>query len=119
MKFRSQLIELEQSVSSLAIMKFSVNFHKRQRACHPNRLYCVSSLRLNTLITSSYRCYLGNNYQIQDFAWPLSMSLARRNLIQDKTRLSLSIIGVALAVMMILVLKGFQTGFYRQITAYL
>ncbi len=47
------------------------------------------------------------------------MSLARRNLIQDKTRLSLSILGVALAVMMILVLKGFQTGFYRQITAYL
>ncbi len=47
------------------------------------------------------------------------MSLARRNLFQDKTRLALSITGVALAVMMILVLKGFQTGFYRQITAYL
>jgi len=47
------------------------------------------------------------------------MSLARRNLFQDKTRLSLSISGVALAVMMILVLKGFMSGFNRQITAYL
>ena len=47
------------------------------------------------------------------------MSLARRNLFQDKTRLALSISGVALAVMLILVLKGFLAGFNRQITAYL
>ena len=47
------------------------------------------------------------------------MSLARRNLFQDKTRLALSIGGVALAVMLILVLKGFLTGMYRQITSYL
>jgi len=47
------------------------------------------------------------------------MSLARRNLFQDKTRLALSIGGVALAVMLILVLKGFLTGINRQITSYL
>ncbi len=47
------------------------------------------------------------------------MSLARRNLFQDKTRLVLSIGGVALAIMLILVLKGFLAGFNRQITAYL
>ena len=47
------------------------------------------------------------------------MSLARRNLFQDKTRLALSIGGVALAVMLILVLKGFLTGMNHQITSYL
>ena len=47
------------------------------------------------------------------------MSLARRNLFQDKTRLLLSIIGVALAVTLILILKGFLTGMNRQITSYL
>ena len=47
------------------------------------------------------------------------MSLARRNLFQDKTRLVLSIVGVALAVMLILVLKGFLAGMNRQITSYL
>jgi putative ABC transport system permease protein len=47
------------------------------------------------------------------------MSLARRNLFQDKTRLMLSISGVALAVMLILLLKGLQAGMNRQITAYL
>ena len=47
------------------------------------------------------------------------MSLARRNLFQDKTRLALSIGGVALAVTLILILKGFLTGMNRQITAYL
>jgi putative ABC transport system permease protein len=47
------------------------------------------------------------------------MSLARRNLFQDKTRLALSIGGVALAVMLILILKGFLTGMNRQITLYL
>src|SRR5512136_2035324 len=47
------------------------------------------------------------------------MSLARRNLIQDKTRFALSVIGVALAVMLILILSGFLNGMYRQISAYL
>ena len=47
------------------------------------------------------------------------MSLARRNLFQDKTRLALSIGGVALAVMLVLILKGFLAGMNRQITSYL
>ena len=47
------------------------------------------------------------------------MSLARRNLFQNKTRISLSIGGVALAVMLILVLNGFLDGMNRQITSYL
>jgi len=47
------------------------------------------------------------------------MFLARRNLFQDKTRLILSICGVALAVMLILVLKGFLAGMNRQITSYI
>jgi putative ABC transport system permease protein len=47
------------------------------------------------------------------------MSLARRNLLQDKTRLALSILGVALSVMLILILKGFLEGMNRQITSYL
>lgn len=47
------------------------------------------------------------------------MFLARRNLLQDRTRLALSIIGVALAVMLILLLNGFLGGMYRQIAAYL
>ena len=47
------------------------------------------------------------------------MFLARRNLFQDKTRLFLSIGGVALAIMLILILKGFLAGMNRQITSYL
>lgn len=47
------------------------------------------------------------------------MFLAQRNLFKDKTRLALSIGGVALAVMLVLVLNGFLTGMYRQITSYL
>ena len=47
------------------------------------------------------------------------MSLARRNLVQDKTRFMLSVAGVALAVMLILILSGFLNGMYRQISAYL
>ena len=47
------------------------------------------------------------------------MFLARRNLLRDKTRLALSVIGVALAVMLILILKGFLVGMNRQITSYL
>src|SRR5512139_2173750 len=47
------------------------------------------------------------------------MSLAHRNLLKDKTRMVISIVGVALAVMLILVLNGFLAGMYRQITSYL
>lgn len=47
------------------------------------------------------------------------MYLARRNLLKDKTRMALSIGGVALAVMLILLLNGFLDGLYRQITSYL
>jgi putative ABC transport system permease protein len=47
------------------------------------------------------------------------MSLARRNLFQDKIRLALSIAGVALAVTLILILNGFLAGMNRQITSYL
>lgn len=42
-----------------------------------------------------------------------------RNLLKDKTRMALSVGGVALAVMLILVLNGFLDGMYRQITSYL
>src|SRR5512139_1200826 len=47
------------------------------------------------------------------------MSLAFSNLLKEKTRLVLSVGGVALAVTLILVLNGFLTGMYRQITSYL
>ena len=47
------------------------------------------------------------------------MFLARRNLFHDNTRLALSIGGVALAVALILILKGFLAGMNRQITSYL
>jgi putative ABC transport system permease protein len=47
------------------------------------------------------------------------MSFARRNLAQDWTRLSLSVTGVALAVMLILLLSGLLSGMYAQIAAYL
>ena len=47
------------------------------------------------------------------------MKIAWRNLIKDKTRLGLSIGGVALAVMLVLILNGFVTGLNAQIGAYL
>lgn len=47
------------------------------------------------------------------------MSLARRNLLQDRTRLALSVLGVALAVMLMLLLNGLLGGMYTQIGAYL
>ena len=47
------------------------------------------------------------------------MKIAWRNLFKDKTRLALSIGGVALAVMLILLLNGFLSGMYAQISAYL
>jgi putative ABC transport system permease protein len=47
------------------------------------------------------------------------MLIALRNLFKDKTRLALSIGGVALAVMLILLLNGFLAGLTDQISAYL
>jgi putative ABC transport system permease protein len=47
------------------------------------------------------------------------VSLARRNLFQNKTRLGMSVTGVALSVMLILVLNGFLGGVYRKAGAYL
>lgn len=45
--------------------------------------------------------------------------LAFRNLFQQKFRLALSTGGVALAMMLVVLLNGFQAGIYRQVTAYL
>jgi putative ABC transport system permease protein len=47
------------------------------------------------------------------------MSIARRNLLQDKMRLVLSVLGVALSVMLILVLNGLLDGTFKQVTRYL
>lgn len=47
------------------------------------------------------------------------MSLVRRILSKNITRLVLSVVGMALAVMLILVLNGFLDGMYSQITSYL
>jgi putative ABC transport system permease protein len=47
------------------------------------------------------------------------MALARRNLLQDGTRLALSVLSVALAVMLMLLLNGLLGGMYTQIGAYL
>ncbi|MBI4788895.1 MAG: ABC transporter permease [Chloroflexi bacterium] len=47
------------------------------------------------------------------------MKIAWRNLLKDKTRLALSIGGVALAVMLVLILNGFVSGLNAQIGAYL
>ncbi len=45
--------------------------------------------------------------------------LAFRNLWQQKIRLALSVAGVALALMLIILLNGFLSGIYAQVTAYL
>lgn len=45
--------------------------------------------------------------------------LAFRNLWQQKFRLALSIGGVALSIMLIVLLNGFLSGIYKQVTAYL
>ncbi len=47
------------------------------------------------------------------------MLLATRNLARDRTRLALSVTGVALAVMLILLLGGYRAGIYRQTATYL
>jgi putative ABC transport system permease protein len=45
--------------------------------------------------------------------------LARRNLLRDRTRFALSALGVGLAIMLILLLAGFEAGLYRQLAGYL
>lgn len=47
------------------------------------------------------------------------MNVAFRNLLREPLRLALSVCGVALAVMLILLLQGFLSGMYAQISAYL
>lgn len=47
------------------------------------------------------------------------MLLARRNLLRDRTRFLLSALGVGLAIMLVLLLAGFETGLYRQLSSYL
>ena len=46
------------------------------------------------------------------------MLLARRNLLQDRTRFVLSVLGVAVSVGLILLLAGYRSGIYRQSSAY-
>ena len=53
------------------------------------------------------------------FPLPQPWGLALQNLLQDKLRLSLSVIGVALAVMLILFLIGLREGFFRTAVIYL
>jgi putative ABC transport system permease protein len=47
------------------------------------------------------------------------MDLARRNLLQNRTRLALSVLSVALATMLMLLLNGLLAGMFTQIGAYL
>ena len=47
------------------------------------------------------------------------MLLARRNLLRDRTRFLLSVLGVAVATALILLLAGYRAGVYRQATSYL
>ena len=47
------------------------------------------------------------------------MLLARRNLFRDRTRLALSVTGVALSIGLILLLAGYRSGVYGQASAYL
>lgn len=48
-----------------------------------------------------------------------TVPLARRNLFQDRRRATLSIVGVAVALLLVLVLEGIFAGAMRQVTAYL
>lgn len=46
------------------------------------------------------------------------VALARRNLFQDRRRTALSIVGVAAALLLVLVLDGIFAGAMQQVTAY-
>jgi len=48
-----------------------------------------------------------------------SWALAWRNLLQDRIRFAMSVLGIALAVMLILFLFGLNAGIYRGVAAYL
>src|SRR3990170_4381976 len=45
------------------------------------------------------------------------MLLARRNLLRDRTRFLLSVLGVAVSIGLILLLAGYRSGVYRQASA--
>lgn len=45
--------------------------------------------------------------------------LARRNLLQERSRLALSVAGVSLSVLLIVLMNGFLAGFDRQVSVYL
>ncbi len=47
------------------------------------------------------------------------MLLARRNLLHDRTRFALSVLGVAVSIGLILLLSGYRSGVYQQSSAYL
>ncbi|MHB8961228.1 MAG: ABC transporter permease, partial [Candidatus Limnocylindrales bacterium] len=47
------------------------------------------------------------------------MLIARRNLLRDRTRFLLSVLGVAVSAALILLLAGYRDGVYRQASAYL
>ncbi len=49
----------------------------------------------------------------------MSVSIALKNLLKDRIRLLLSVLGVGLAVMLVLILDGFVSGLYKQVSAYL
>lgn len=49
----------------------------------------------------------------------MSVLIAFKNLLQEKFRLLLSVAGVFLAVMLVLILNGFVSGLYKQVSAYL
>ncbi len=53
------------------------------------------------------------------YGWAMSISIALRNLLQDRIRLLLSVLGVALSVMLVLILEGFVSGLYKQVSAYM
>ena len=56
---------------------------------------------------------------MRSFSLPQPWGLALQNLLQDTLRLALSVIGVALAVMLILFLLGLRAGIFRSAVIYL
>jgi putative ABC transport system permease protein len=67
-----------------------------------------------------YFSWIGVSRSWPDSSKKLKMTyLAFRNLWQQKFRLALSVGGVALAMMLIVLLNGFLSGIYVQVTAYL
>jgi putative ABC transport system permease protein len=75
--------------------------------CKPNHTFTLEASRIDS------------NYPYGSYRRNKTVTIARRNLLKDKTRVALSVGGVALAVMLIVVLNGFLDGMNRQITSYL